>query len=182
MKINKEYWVEKGYELFASHGQKDMKVEVLSRQLGISKSSFYHYFADMSVFMDILFDYHISRSRVIGEKFKQFKNIDTDFIHYLMSIKTDLLFVRQLKLVPTNPEFTNCLMQTRGLMGADLFTLWVKEIGLENNLTAAKNFFAVARDNFFLQLSAESINYNWLSDYFGNIKKLIQQLSHAKIA
>ena len=47
MKSNTEQpWLEAGYEIFSKEGITGLKVEILSRKVGISKSSFYHLFVD----------------------------------------------------------------------------------------------------------------------------------------
>ncbi|MFZ4399682.1 MAG: TetR/AcrR family transcriptional regulator, partial [Bacteroidales bacterium] len=42
-----EIWIIKGYETFAFFGENGLKVEQLAKSVGISKSSFYHHFADL---------------------------------------------------------------------------------------------------------------------------------------
>jgi AcrR family transcriptional regulator len=46
----KDTWIQAGYALFAEQGPSALKIEVLAKMVGISKSSFYHYFADLEVF------------------------------------------------------------------------------------------------------------------------------------
>jgi AcrR family transcriptional regulator len=52
MAKGKDIWIEKGYEVFALHGASGLKVEALSKSLDISKSSFYHHFADIKSLFD----------------------------------------------------------------------------------------------------------------------------------
>ena len=47
-------WIIKGYELFANKGSLGLKVEVISKAVNKSKSSFYHHFADIEVFLELL--------------------------------------------------------------------------------------------------------------------------------
>lgn len=51
-------WVEAGYQLFAEHGPKGLKVEVIARHVKKSKSSFYHHFSDLEVFTEELLFFH----------------------------------------------------------------------------------------------------------------------------
>ena len=45
-------WLEVGYAIFSNEGPKGLKIEVLAREVGKSKSSFYHCFADLDIFID----------------------------------------------------------------------------------------------------------------------------------
>jgi AcrR family transcriptional regulator len=45
----KQPWINHGYRTFAYEGPTGLKVERLARQVGKSKSSFYHLFADLDI-------------------------------------------------------------------------------------------------------------------------------------
>lgn len=94
----KEIWIKAGYEIFAISGDIALKVETLAKKLKISKSSFYHHFAEMEIFIDHLLDYHLSQSAVISEKENNAQKIDPDLIAILVEHKIDLLFNRQLRI------------------------------------------------------------------------------------
>ena len=72
---NKEEWIKKGYEIFAISGQSGIKIEPLAKIVGKSKTSFYHHFADVELFTDILLKYHIEQSKIIALKEQNAKNV-----------------------------------------------------------------------------------------------------------
>ena len=53
-KDNKLPWILCGYNIFSKEGPKGLKIEVIARQVSKNKSSFYHHFADLEVFTEIL--------------------------------------------------------------------------------------------------------------------------------
>lgn len=53
-----EKWLHAGYQAYAYQGEAGLKVEVLAKTIGISKSSFYHHFADQEVLVEALFEHH----------------------------------------------------------------------------------------------------------------------------
>ncbi len=55
MTENKDIWIKTGYEIFALSGENGLKIEVLAKKVGISKSSFYHHFADLEIFQGTSF-------------------------------------------------------------------------------------------------------------------------------
>jgi AcrR family transcriptional regulator len=68
MTDSKEIWIKTGYEIFALSGQSGLKVEPLAKKVGKNKSSFYHYFADLDLFIDELLNFHIEQSYIISKK------------------------------------------------------------------------------------------------------------------
>ena len=44
--------LEVGYTIFSNEGPQGLKIEALAREVGKSKSSFYHCFADLDIFID----------------------------------------------------------------------------------------------------------------------------------
>ena len=62
MTIDKDIWISKGYELFALNGHGRLKIEPLAKAVGISKSSFYHHFADLDLFIGFLLKHYIEQS------------------------------------------------------------------------------------------------------------------------
>lgn len=76
MTENKDIWIKTGYEIFALSGENGLKVEALAKKVGISKSSFYHHFADLEIFREYLLKFHLYQAQVMAEKEKNAKNID----------------------------------------------------------------------------------------------------------
>lgn len=50
----KYIWINKRYELFAVHDKNGLKIVTLAKAIGISKSSYDHYFADSECFFEEL--------------------------------------------------------------------------------------------------------------------------------
>ena len=85
-------WILCGYEIFSREGLNGLKVEVIARRVQISKSSFYHHFADLECFTEMLLNYHLLRAEIISEKEKLCKNVNPELINLLLEFKQDLLF------------------------------------------------------------------------------------------
>jgi AcrR family transcriptional regulator len=174
---NKEIWIKKGYEIFAISGQIALKIEPLAKEVGKSKSSFYHHFADLELFTDILLKYHIEQSKIIGQKERQAKNIDPELIHILVEHKTDLLFNRQLRINQQLPSFALALDRSNKNVGDAFVHIWIKDLGLQLSKNQLEAIFTLALENFFLQINSETLNYHWLSNYFKNLKKIASNFS-----
>lgn len=168
----KEIWIKKGYEIFAISGQAGLKIEPLAKEVGKSKSSFYHHFADIELFIDLLLNYHIQQSYIIADKENQAKNIDPELINVLIEHKIDLLFNRQLRISQNIKSFSLTLTQSNKIVGDAFVNLWVKDLELQLSPKQIEGIFTLALENFFLQINLETISYIWLSTYFRNLKKI----------
>jgi AcrR family transcriptional regulator len=169
---SKEIWIKKGYEIFATSGHSGLKIEPLAKQVGKSKSSFYHHFADLELFTDILLKHHIGQSKIIAQKEQNAKNIDPELINILLEHKTDLLFNRQLRINKNIKPFEQTLEQSNQNVGDAFVTVWIKDLGVQLSKKQIEGIFTLALENFFLQINTETLTYEWLSNYFKNLKKI----------
>jgi AcrR family transcriptional regulator len=169
---SKEIWIKKGYEIFATSGQSGLKIEPLAKEVGKSKSSFYHHFADLELFIDNLLKYHIEQSKIIAQKEQNAENIDPQLINILVEHKIDLLFNRQLRINQNIKPFALALEQSNQNVGDAFVTVWMKDLGLQLSQKQIEGIFTLALENFFLQINIETLNHEWLSSYFKNLKKI----------
>ena len=170
-------WILKGYEMFALHGESSIKVERLAKEVGISKSSFYHYFADLEIFIDSLLDYHLEQSRKMAVKENAAVSIDPELIQILVEHKVDLLFNRQLRIHQNNPKYFDILNMSNGIIGNEFVHLWVRELDLKLGFEQLQGLFELALENFYLQINFENLHYDWLSNYFKNLRRIALNFS-----
>ncbi|MBK7631838.1 MAG: TetR/AcrR family transcriptional regulator [Ignavibacteriales bacterium] len=173
MKTNtKEPWILTGYDLFAKEGPKGIKIEVIAKRVSISKSSFYHHFAHLDLFLELLIEYHLQQSHIIADKENSAKNIDPELIDILVKHKTDLLFNRQLRINREHKLYLDALVKSNKTVGDAFVMLWVKDFDLKLSRKQLQGIFELALDNFYLRINAENLNHQWLSEYFANLKRI----------
>lgn len=170
---SKEIWIKKGYEIFAVSGQMGLKIEPLAKTVGKSKSSFYHHFADLELFTDCLLKHHIEQSKIIAIKEQEAKNIDPQLIDILVEHRSDLLFNRQLRINQNIKSFSNTLIQSNKIVGDSFVNVWAKDLSLQLSKKQIESIFTLALENFFLKINDENLNYQWLSEYFTDLKRII---------
>lgn len=168
----KDIWIKTGYEIFALNGENSLKIESLAKKVGISKSSFYHHFADMEVFIELLMNYHLQQSEIIACKEKAVKTIDPELINILIEHKTDLLFNRHLRFNHQNKIYKLTLDKSNRIIGSEFVKLWAADTKLNLNHKQLEGLFELALENFFLLINSENLNSKWLSDYFINLKRI----------
>ncbi len=170
-------WVGAGYETFALYGKDALKIEVLSKKVGISKSSFYHHFADIEVFMEFLLEFHLEQAKMMAQKEKNAKSIYPELIQILVEHKTDLLFSRQLRFHQENKRFQETLIKSNQIVGNEFVRIWKNDLKLNLSQGQLEGLFELALENFYLQINAKNLNYHWLLGYFENLKRIAKNFA-----
>lgn len=171
---SKQSWILIGYKLFAGEGPKGLKVEVIARSVGKSKSSFYHHFADLEVFTKILLNYHLERTIIIADKERLCKNVIPDLLNLLIEAKQDLLFNRQLRVNRNIPEFRRCFEKSNKAASEAILDIWAEMLGLTGSSNLAQMVLNLSLENFYLQITEETLTYEWLVNYVNELKKMAE--------
>ncbi|GGD79709.1 hypothetical protein GCM10011514_49630 [Emticicia aquatilis] len=174
MTESRELWIKTGYEIFALSGQSGLKIEPLAKKVGKSKSSFYHHFADLELFVEELLKHHLEQSLVIANKERNATTINPDLIAIIVEHKTDILFNRQLRIHRDRKIFADILTKSNEIIGNGFVIVWVKDLGLSLSQKQLESIFELALENFYLQINAENINHQWLFGYFTRLKQIIE--------
>ncbi|MGD1847163.1 MAG: TetR/AcrR family transcriptional regulator [Salibacteraceae bacterium] len=167
-------WIQAGYAVFAQAGPDALKVESLAREVGKSKSSFYHHFADLEVFTEILLHYHLSRAAVIAQREAQAKQVIPDLLLVILDVKEDLLFSRQVRIHRNRNGYTEVLEKVNQLTGEAMIGIWAQALGLDHNTQLAGMVLRLSLENFYLQITEATLNYDWLVAYIENLQTIVK--------
>jgi len=170
----KENWIKSGYEIFAIAGAGALKVEVMAKKLNISKSSFYHHFTEMEIFMEQLLHYHLLQAGIIARKESAAQKINPDLINILVDHKTDLLFNRQLRFNQDVELFKITLAKSTQITGKEHVQLFTRDLQLKITPKQLEGLLELAMENFFLQITYDNLNHTWLARHFDNFKRIAQ--------
>lgn len=165
-------WITEGYHCFSVEGPKGLKVERLAKSVGKNKSSFYHLFADLTLFESRLLDYHVQQSRIIASKEAE-ATTGEELIAILLDHKTDLLFNRQLRFHREEDSYHRVLTEIDAFALPALLPLWQSIIRLPQNADLAHLVLLLTLENFFLQITDSTLNTTWLRNYFHQIRSLV---------
>ena len=175
----KEDWINIGYKNFAIGGPNALKVEQLAKQVKKNKSSFYHYFSDLEVFTEKLLDYHLTQAKVIAKKEEACTSQD-ELIDILVYHKIDLLFNRQLRVHRENPQYRLCFEKASGISAPPLLKIWQKMLNLDEHPHLANLILRLGIENFYLQITEETLTPAWLNTYFSDFKRLVSEFMKAR--
>lgn len=174
-------WIKAGYDSFALVGYRGLKIEPLSKKIGKNKSSFYHHFADLEFFIEHLLKHHIHQCHIISEKESKAQNINPQLINILVEHKIDLLFNRELRIHRDIKEFNRTLEESNNLIGAAFIKVWMRDLDIKISKTLINNIFSLSLENFFLQITNENINFNWLADYFKELNQTTKSIINGSV-
>jgi AcrR family transcriptional regulator len=167
-------WIDAGYAAFALGGPDALKVEQLARQVGISKSSFYHHFADVPVFIERLLAHHLLRADVLASKAGACTSFDPAFIQHLVEHRVDLLFQRQLRMFRDNAAFQRCFQEAHERVAEQVMPRWAEALGISGQLGPAREMFQVVTDVFYQRLTNDNLSYPWMVELLKEIEAFIR--------
>lgn len=181
MSDQKQLWIDCGYALFAAEGPQGLKIEVLARQVGKSKSSFYHYFADLEVFTSLLLERHLERSRVIVNMERACERVIPDLLQVLIEVKEDLFFNRQLRINRDVPAYRTCFEQSSKDVGEAVLGIWAEALGLEGNTYLTQLVLNLSLENFYLQITPETMTYDWLHRFVLQLQQMVTAFKNSQV-
>lgn len=173
---SKRLWIEVGYDMFAKEGPKSLKVEVIARRVGISKSSFYHHFADLEIFTETLLNQHLKRAKIIAEAETHCKSVIPELLLLLVSVRDDLLFNRQLRVNRHVPAYRECFEKASREVGTAVLGIWAETLGLSDDSGLARAVLNLSLENFYLQITEETLTYEWLLTYINDLQTVVRAL------
>lgn len=171
-------WLVAAYRLFAQEGPQGLKVEVIARAVQKSKSSFYHHFADLEAFTELLLEYHLENAKLIAEKEKACKKVDPDLLLVMVEHKEDLLFNRQIRINRHLPLFQSYLAKTNQISSQAILGIWAEALGLSDHSFLAQMVLNLSLENFFLQITPNNLNYDWLSSYMKDLQTMVKAIKN----
>lgn len=170
-------WIEAAYGIFAREGPAGLRIEYIARSIGKSKSSFYHHFADLAIFTDLLLEHHLERAADIARCMQQCRSVDPDMLDLLVSVQEDILFQRQLRIHRQVPAYGRCITQAHGPIEEALLELWTQALGLEGRSQLAGAMLSLVVDNFYLRVTADTLDQAWLRGYLEEIRGMVAGLA-----
>ena len=167
-------WILAGYELFSKYGPDGLKVEALARIVNKNKSSFYHHFADLDLFINRLLEYHIKQSEIITKRESQCKAVVPELLNVIIEFKQDLLFNRQLRIHRNEERYLQCFQTASQGVTSAIVDIWAAELGIVNDSNLARMVLNLSIENFYLQITDKTLTYEWLEAYVNQLKCMVQ--------
>jgi AcrR family transcriptional regulator len=169
-------WIEAGYQTFADEGPNGLRIEVIAKKVGKSKSSFYHHFADLEGFTEALLKEHLERAKKIAVAAQSCKNMVPEMFNLLLSVKQDILFNRQLRVFRHIPAFKDCFERSHRPIEDAFLGIWAKSLDLEGKMYLARIILNLTIENFYLCITADTFTNEWLLNYLHEIRTMVREM------
>ena len=108
------------------------------------------------------------------------KNVVPELCLVLITFKEDLLFNRQLRIHRNESRFKTCFEKTNQDIGLAIMDIWAAGLGLPTHSDLAPIVLNLSMDNFYLQITEETLTYEWLTNYFEGLRNMIRAFQHSK--
>ena len=147
---NKQKWINAGYRLFGNIGPDALNVEKLSIIMGLSRSSFYHYFGDVEIFESELLTLHVKNFEHLGFLMKDFESFEQLFSERMMREGETLSFQRQLLVNRVTQRYQECSERARDYTEAKTYQLWTKYNDINSDSEEERELFQAIRDFYYI--------------------------------
>lgn len=173
---NKADWIITGYELVAEVGFDAISIEQISRLMGKNKSSFYHYFGELELYILQLLKWHIKQSEDFATKVESAMSINPDIFNLALEHKHDIFFHKQLRLKRNKTHFSEALAQAFGNYEKAVIKHWASFFGLEQKQKFVGTFIHFFTENLLLKATFDTFTFEWMENYAAELKAMVQQI------
>ena len=173
----KQEWIIVGYNLIAKQGFEKVGVELISRAMEKSKSSFYNYFGDFENYTEELLSFHLSRNKIFIEKVSMIENLRPDFIKLVLEFKYDILFYKQSYKHRDKNNFKEVLNFSFSNYAKTIEEKWVEYFGILNNRAFIQKFHLIIAEHFLMQVNDENYTFEFVDNYLLELTSMLSLLS-----
>ena len=138
MNEKRNKWLEKSYAIVAENGMEYLTINSISREVGKSKSSFYHFFVDLEHFKKDLIDYHKQQVNLFSLELEKVENFNPNLIYVFLEHKVDIFFHKQLRIHRIEPMYKNCIEEVFESYENSLLEQWALHFELNHQKKLAK--------------------------------------------
>jgi AcrR family transcriptional regulator len=171
-----EKWIETGYQLFSQEGIPGIQIERMSRILGLNKSSFYHYFGTLEIFLDRLITHHHNHVELLVSDIKKADFFDPDLLNTLIQRQVTVMVQVQLKNSKSNSTLLAIGKIIEEQIDQAILPVWANYIGIPQNSGLAYKYLECVRDAFYTRISFEQFTYCFLHEFASGAKEIANQM------
>lgn len=175
---NRQLWIEKGYEHFALYGPKNLSINKLSKNIGLSRASFYHHFGDLDFFTENLLAKHWDIIEIFNSEGKKKCNqLLPDLYNLLSHYPIPLKFCLHLFHNRSNPHFNLLYIKSYEATAKSFaLKLFAKHLGLTKPDTEIYHLWLMLGEAWYSRLSPEDFTPKTLQKHAEEILKTLSVL------
>jgi len=182
-KVGKAKWLEIGYKHFAEYGPKNLSVNKISREVGASRASFYHYFGDIGIFIDELLTMHwhiVEQFNKMGKE--KCQNLFPDLYALIAEYPVSHLFNMQLFHARSTPEFNFLFIKTyETIAKAFALKLFAREYQLDQFESEVSNLWLTVGETWYSRLTPQDLSASTLQRHAEEIMKTVSSFMNSRL-
>jgi AcrR family transcriptional regulator len=162
LKNGKEIWLKAGHAGFTRFGHDAIKTDRLARDVGKSRSSFYHLFGDREDFWNDLVEYALGITRQFSEETKDMQNFFPEYAESCIKYKDMIFFNRYLFLHrETDALCRSAWKRISDFVDDKTEELWMKMIDLDDlPKPQRERFYETIRSAAYMRLEYDDFTYD----------------------
>ena len=176
LKPKNQLWTEEGYKLFAEEGLDGLQVERLARILGLNKSGFYYYFADLEGYCTELLSLHQSKISEFLRDVRQIKTFDPEYLQLLMKHATTVMFQVQLTRHKSRPAFYEASEIVDQRVNLAVRALWSEYMDDPGHSDLSIRYYYIIRDMIYTRISFRKLEYDFLRSMVSEARALFIEI------
>jgi len=179
----KEKWLETGYMHFAESGPENLSINRLSKELGSSRASFYHYFGDMDVFIDELLAMHWKIVLEFNRRGKtECKQLFPDLYNLLSEHTVPLKFNIQLFRHRNTPAYNYLFIKTYESSAKEfILRLFAKEFNLVQPESEMLKLWTTVGETWYSRLTMEDLSAQTLQRHAEEIMDSVVRFARSHL-
>jgi AcrR family transcriptional regulator len=151
----------------------------MARLLGVNKSGFYHYFGDREIFFFELMEHHCRVTEEFTNEIRLLKNFDPDYYLLLIRFQLSLFFQMQLRLHMQIPMYREVFNRVKEINDKAIVGIWSEYLKIPNDPLLALQIWEILRDVFFLRVTRENMNVEFIRNLVVKFKDIVEKLHHS---
>ncbi|WP_321372875.1 TetR/AcrR family transcriptional regulator [uncultured Draconibacterium sp.] len=179
----KKKWLNEGYKQFAKYGPDKLSINNISRAVGLSRASFYHYFGEVNIFIDELLEMHWN----ISEEFKETgkkrcKNLIPDLYNLLAEYPIPLQFGLQLFHHRHQPQLNLLFIKSyEAISQAFALELFAKSLKLNACDVTVSDLWITVGEAWYSRIDPEDLSSITLQRHAKEILHTVNRIVNSKL-
>jgi AcrR family transcriptional regulator len=172
-------WIKTGYRHFANFGPQELSIKSIAQDAGVSRTTFYHFFADMDDYIGQLLEYHQEVAEEHFMRLRLCKTYEPDVFKVVIDFREEIFFHRQLLLHKENPIFFQTYQMLNQRSNEIIYPLWAEYFQYNGDEARGKEIHLMLLDLWYLEMNENDFTYEDFLRNSQEIKNYLQAFARA---
>jgi AcrR family transcriptional regulator len=178
----KENWLKTGYQHFALQGPTLLSINSIAKEIGVPRTTFYHYFADKENLIEELLGRYMEHvDDFVVEVKSRCKHLIPDLYEVLEEYSLPLQFSRQLLMHRTEPHYNLIFVKGRQKSNTVLVPLFIRYYNFNIPNKLAEELWDSLTDSWYLRLDPDNLTVDSMQKLTEDIMETLLKFVQSKL-